>query len=47
LPEFVGLLEARNIPFRRAEVPGAALVQLFLADPAGNGVELQFPDDDT
>jgi len=28
-------------------VPGTSLVQLFLFDPAGNGVELQFADNDT
>lgn len=35
-------LTARGLPFRRTRVPGTALVQLFLVDPAGNGVELQF-----
>ena len=47
LSEFVARLEARGIVFRRAEVPGTSLVQLFLFDPAGNGVELQFADNDT
>ncbi|MBV9889994.1 MAG: diguanylate cyclase [Rhizobacter sp.] len=40
--EFEASLSARGIPFRRTRVPGTALVQLFLVDPAGNGVELQF-----
>jgi|SRR5215831_18452375 len=47
LKEYVELLEARGILFRRAEVPGSSLVQLFLSDPAGNGVELQFADNDS
>ena len=45
--KLVARLEARGIVFRRAEVPGTSLVQLFLFDPAGNGVELQFADNDT
>lgn len=36
------LLSARGIPFRRAQVPEAGQVQLFITDPAGNGVELNF-----
>jgi catechol 2,3-dioxygenase-like lactoylglutathione lyase family enzyme len=42
LQGFEKLLTDRGIPFRRTEVPGTPLVQLFFADPAGNGVELQF-----
>ena len=41
---FAERLAAMRIPFRKAEVPGTSLVQLFLVDPAGNGVELQFAD---
>jgi len=37
-------LEAMSIPFERAVVPATRCVQLFLQDPAGNGVELNFPD---
>ena len=37
-------LEAMDIPFERAVVPATRCVQLFLQDPAGNGVELNFPD---
>jgi catechol-2,3-dioxygenase len=44
LREFEEMLKARHIPFRRSEVPETSLVQLILADPAGNGVELQFAD---
>jgi catechol 2,3-dioxygenase-like lactoylglutathione lyase family enzyme len=40
------VLKAKNIAFRRTEVPSTSLVQLFLVDPAGNGVELQFDDGD-
>ena len=46
LRAFEELLTAKGIPFRRTEVSKTALVQLMLADPAGNGVELQFADGD-
>jgi len=46
LPAFEALLRAKDIPFRRTEVPETSLVQLIFADPAGNGVELQFADGD-
>jgi catechol-2,3-dioxygenase len=35
-------LRARSVAFRKAAVPGANTVQLFLKDPAGNSVELNF-----
>jgi catechol 2,3-dioxygenase-like lactoylglutathione lyase family enzyme len=42
----IGAFEARlaslGIEFRKAAVPGSRLQQLFLKDPAGNGVELNF-----
>jgi catechol-2,3-dioxygenase len=37
-------LAAHGVAFRRAVVPGRGQVQLFLVDPAGNGVELDFAD---
>ena len=40
--EMESQLRARGVAFRVAEVPGAGQVQLFLKDPAGNGVELNF-----
>ena len=46
LREFEKLLKAKDIPFRRTEVPETSLVQLLFIDPAGNGVELQFTDGD-
>lgn len=45
LRAFEELLRAREIVFRRTEVPATSLVQLLFVDPAGNGVELQFLDD--
>jgi len=36
-------LEALGVPYRAAEVPTTRQRQLFLRDPAGNGVELNFP----
>jgi catechol-2,3-dioxygenase len=42
----VARLEAMDVPFERAVVPATRCVQLFLQDPAGNGVELNFADGD-
>jgi len=42
---FEATLERRGIAFERARVPGSTLVQVFFSDPAGNGVELDFPDE--
>jgi catechol-2,3-dioxygenase len=39
---FEARLTALGIPFRMARVPQTGQVQLFLKDPAGNGVELNF-----
>lgn len=36
------LLHQRGVPFRTAVVPALNQVQLFVRDPAGNGVELNF-----
>lgn len=35
-------LKRRGIDYRLAQVPATRQVQLFLRDPAGNGVELNF-----
>ncbi len=35
-----------GVAFETAEVPGTGQVQLFLKDPAGNGVELNFAERD-
>jgi len=40
--EFESRLRERGIEFRASGVPGAAVRQLFVKDPAGNGVELNF-----
>jgi catechol-2,3-dioxygenase len=42
LAVFKRALEERGIPFETSVVPQTGVVQLFLTDPAGNGVELQF-----
>ena len=34
-----------DLPFRRSKVPETGEPQIFLTDPAGNGVELIFPAD--
>ena len=41
-PAFEKRLQANRVPFHVAHVPGRNLVQVFLQDPAGNGVELTF-----
>jgi catechol 2,3-dioxygenase-like lactoylglutathione lyase family enzyme len=35
-------LRAHGLEYRKAGVPGTGLQQLFVKDPAGNGVELNF-----
>lgn len=35
-------LQALGVPYRRSVVPGRPLAQIFVADPAGNGVEFNF-----
>jgi len=35
-------LESLNIPFEEKPIPGMAAHQIFLKDPAGNRVELNF-----
>ena len=34
-----------GIEYRVARVPGTGIVQLFISDPAGNGIELNFDSD--
>jgi glyoxylase I family protein len=40
--EVESLLDRRGVSYRMARVPQSNQVQLFLKDPAGNGVELNF-----
>jgi catechol 2,3-dioxygenase-like lactoylglutathione lyase family enzyme len=40
--EFESKLRTLGVEYRKAAVPGAPLKQLFVKDPAGNGVELNF-----
>ena len=42
---FEQLLSERGIPYTSASVPGTTVRQLFLKDPAGNGIELSFEGD--
>lgn len=44
--EFERKLARLGIAFRTGRVPGTGQVQLFLRDPAGNGVELNFAAED-
>lgn len=41
-PKTEALLKRNNIGFRTATVPALGITQLFLQDPAGNGIELSF-----
>ena len=42
LAETEARLRAQGVDYRSVRVPGTDQVQLFLTDPAGNGVELNF-----
>ncbi len=44
--EFENNLTLRGIPYEVAHVPQTKCVQLFFRDPAGNGVELNFADEE-
>lgn len=43
IDEFAGRLEAMGVPMRLRRVPGAAIHQIFVADPNGVTIELNFP----
>lgn len=45
--EFERRLTQLGIPYRSSRVPGLGQVQLFIRDPAGNGVELNFAGEDS
>ncbi len=45
LQEFQQRLSKLGVEYTTARVPELKRVQLFLSDPAGNGVELNFPDE--
>lgn len=45
--EFESRLTRMGISFETARVPGTTQVQLFISDPAGNGVELNFAEDES
>ena len=44
LPATEAQLQRQGVHCRKVLVPGTQQVQLFLTDPAGNGVELNFAD---
>ena len=43
LDAFLARLEAHGIPYRSSHVAALELTQLFFEDPAGNGLEINFP----
>jgi catechol 2,3-dioxygenase-like lactoylglutathione lyase family enzyme len=43
LAEFLARLEAHGIRYRSSHVPELQLTQLFFSDPAGTGLEVNFP----
>jgi catechol 2,3-dioxygenase-like lactoylglutathione lyase family enzyme len=43
LDAFLARLEAHGIPYRSGHVAALELTQLFFEDPAGNGLEINFP----
>lgn len=44
-PEMEARLKQHNVEFRRGQVPSLGIAQLFFKDPAGNGIELSFAED--
>jgi catechol-2,3-dioxygenase len=46
LVDFEEHLRRTAVVYRRTEIPGTDIVQLFVKDPAGNGVELNFASSD-
>jgi len=44
LQDFEKKLAQDGIDYTTARIPDVEIVQIFLSDPAGNGVELNFPD---
>ena len=44
-PEMEARLKQHNIPFKTGQVPALGISQLFIKDPAGNGIELSFARD--
>lgn len=44
--QFESHLRRLGIRYERADVPGSRQTQLFFADPAGNGIELNFSEED-
>ena len=45
LEEFQQRLAKLGVPYTTARIPDLKRVQLFISDPAGNGVELNFPEE--
>ncbi len=46
LVDFEAHLGRTGVTYRRTPIPGTDIVQLFVKDPAGNGVELNFTGSD-
>jgi catechol-2,3-dioxygenase len=46
LADFETHLGRTGVTYRRSQVPGTNIVQLFVKDPSGNGVELNFASGD-
>lgn len=42
LREFLDLLDRRNIPYRRSEVPSFDIIQINIHDPDGNRIHVDF-----
>jgi catechol 2,3-dioxygenase-like lactoylglutathione lyase family enzyme len=46
LADFEARLRSKGIEYRKVSVPGTTQQQLFVKDPAGNGVEFNFANSD-
>lgn len=47
LGDFIRRFEDRGIPYSERDVPGAGIHQVFLRDPNGVSIEINFPGDET
>ncbi len=43
LEAYIGKIESHGLPYRTNFIPELEMTQVFFTDPAGNGIEINFP----